>query len=118
MLGARAEPGRQGGRRSTLLWRLKVCSELRKGKREIVAVRFGFGFLMKGIYQHSCGQNIAAYFMFASGHSLLPPASCSLDRFLRSSLFFIFFSAPFRFGERIKFAQVLKLLGKDLHAKE
>lgn len=37
---------------------------IEKGQREIVAVRLGC--LMKGIYQHSCGQNIAAYFMFAS----------------------------------------------------
>lgn len=39
---------------------------IEKGQREIVAVRLGC--LMKGIYQHSCGQNIAAYFMFASRH--------------------------------------------------
>lgn len=59
---------------------------IEKGQREIVAVRFGC--LMKGIYQHSCGQNIAAYFMFASRHffSLL----FSLDRFLPKFLFISF----------------------------
>lgn len=92
----RAEPSRQGGRRSTLLWRLKVCSELRKGKREIVAVRFGFGFLMKGIYQHSCGQNIAAYFMFASGHSLLlcSPLPHALSTDFYAVPFFLYFFLP------------------------
>lgn len=58
---------------------------IEKGQREIVAVRFGC--LMKGIYQHSCGQNIAAYFMFASRHFFF---SFSLDRFLPKFLFISF----------------------------
>lgn len=91
MLGGRSR------RRSTLLWRLKVRSELRKGKREIVAVRLGSVFLMKGICQHSCGQNIAAYFMFASGHSLLPPTN-----FYSVFPFLFFCPVSFRWKDQIR----------------
>lgn len=111
MLGGQAEcrdrAERDSGERVHTFMAPQGMQRIEKGQREIVAVRFGC--LMKGIYQHSCGQNIAAYFMFASRDFFLS-FSLSTDFYPSSFLF--------RFGERIKFAQVLKLLGKDLHAKE
>lgn len=81
MLGGQAEcrdrAERDSGERVHTFMAPQGMQRIEKGQREIVAVRFGC--LMKGIYQHSCGQNIAAYFMFASRHFFL---SFSLDRFL------------------------------------
>lgn len=73
---------------------------IEKGQREIVAVRLGC--LMKGIYQHSCGQNIAAYFMFASRHFFSPFLSTD---FYPSSFFFISFRWKDQIRSSVKIAR-------------